>query len=162
MKHMKMNRDNVYYAARMEASLYDDRLSGRGYVSGLLGVSERTLQDYETGITKRVPMEAVQRMADIYNAPELMTHYCKYECPIGGRYPFATEIRNIEGVALRLIRVFDPEKLRELEKSLIDIAEDGKISVEEEEELIGILNNLDELALVVSEMKLVGAKMLRR
>ncbi len=48
-----------------------------------------------------------------------------------------------------------------MEKSLIDIAADGVISDDERPELERILKRLDELAIVISEMKLVGEKALK-
>lgn len=158
----KTSRENVYKAARKAAALYDGRLASREIAAGLLGVSLSTLTDYENGVTKVVPVDKVMSMADLYNAPELMTGYCKHECPIGRNYPFATEQKSIEGIALRLIREFDPERLKVLQDSLIEIAKDGEIDSDEEEDLKDILKALDDLSVVISEMKLCGTKILKR
>ena len=48
-----------------------------------------------------------------------------------------------------------------MEEGLIEIAEDGVISEEEKPVLQGILQRLDTLAEVISEMKLVGEKALK-
>lgn len=152
---------NVYFRARKEAATYNDRLFSREGAAELLGISVSTLADYELGNTKVVPVDKVVLMADLYNSPELKTGYCKHECPIGKTMPLATEILGIEGIALRLIREFDTEKVKQMEKSLIDIAADGIISEEEKPELESILKRLDELAVVISEMKLIGEKALK-
>lgn len=157
---MKENT-NVYFRARKEAATYNDRLFSREGAAELLGISVSTLADYELGNTKVVPVDKVVLMADLYNSPELKTGYCKHECPIGKTMPLATEILGIEGIALRLIREFDTEKVKQMEKSLIDIAADGIISEEEKPELESILKRLDELAVVISEMKLIGEKALK-
>ena len=42
------------------------------------------MADYELGNTKVVPVDKVVLMADLYNAPELITGYCMRECPVHG------------------------------------------------------------------------------
>lgn len=152
---------NVYFRARKEAAIYNERLFSREGAAELLGISVSTLADYELGNTKVVPVDKVVLMADLYNCPELKTGYCKHECPIGKSMPLATQVSGIEGIALRLIREFDTEKVKQMEKSLIDIAADGVIFEEEKPELEAILKRLDELAMVISEMKLIGEKALK-
>lgn len=156
---MKEN-DNVYFRARKNAAIYNDKLYSREGASELIGVSSSTLADYELGITKVVPVDKVVIMADLYNCPELKTGYCKHECPIGKTMPIATQVKSIEGIALRIIREFDSEKINDMEQSLVDIAEDGIISEDEKPVLADILKRLDALAEVISEMKLVGEKAL--
>ena len=152
---------NVYFRARKEAAEYNERLSSREGAAELLGISPSTLADYELGITKFVPVDKVVLMADLYNRPELRTGYCKYECPIGKHIPLATSVSGIEGIALRLIREFDSDKIKDMEKKLIDIAADGIISEDEKPTLENILGKLDELSLAISELKLAGEKALK-
>lgn len=157
---MKDN-ENVYFRARKNAAIYNDKLYSREGASELIGVSSSTLADYELGVTKVVPVDKVVIMADLYNCPELKTGYCKHECPIGKTMPIATQVKSIEGIALRIIREFDSEKIKDMEQSLIDIAEDGIISDDEKPALEDILKRLDALSEVISEMKLVGEKALK-
>lgn len=70
--------DNIYCRCRKEAAKYNDKLNSRDGAAELLGISASTLADYELGITKIIPADAILRMADLYNAPELRNHYCKY------------------------------------------------------------------------------------
>lgn len=95
---------NVYFRARKQAAMYNERLSSREGAAEMLGISPSTLADYELGITKFVPVDKVVLMADLYNCPELRTGYCKYECPIGKHIPLATSVSGIEGIALRLAK----------------------------------------------------------
>lgn len=157
---MKENT-NVYFRARKAAAIYNDKLYSREGAAELLGISVSTLADYELGNTKIVPVDKVVLMSDFYNCPELKTGYCKHECPIGKTMPLATAITGIEGIALRLIREFDIDKVKQIEKSLIDIAADGVISDDEKPELETILKRLDELSIAISEMKLIGEKTLK-
>lgn len=157
---MKDN-ENVYFRARKEAAIYNEKLYSREGAAELLGVSVSTLADYELGITKVVPVDKVVLMAELYNCPELKTGYCKYECPIGKMMPLATKANSIEGVALRLIRELDSEKIQDIKRNVIDIAADGVISEDEKPRLEDMLRKLDELAMVISEIKLAGEKALK-
>lgn len=100
-------------------------------------------------------------MADLYNAPELITGYCRYECPIHGFLPLATEEKNIQGIALRILKGFDETELRNIKRDLIDISEDGTISDDEVPKLKEILESLEKMAETISELKLVGEKYLK-
>ena len=152
---------NVYFRARKKAAEYNERLSSREGAAELIGISPSTLADYELGITKFVPVDKVVLMADLYNCPELRTGYCKHECPIGKHIPLATSVSGIEGIVLRLIREFDSDRIKDMEKSLIDIASDGVISKDERPALQAIIGRLDELSLAISELKLAGEKALK-
>ena len=107
---------NVYFQARKKAARYNDKLNSREGASEMLGVSPYTLADYELGITKVVPVDKVVLMAELYNAPELITGYCKYECPIHGFMPLATEEKSIQGIALRLLKGMDDSDLQKMKR----------------------------------------------
>lgn len=91
-----------------------------------MGISVSTLADYELGNTKVVPVDKVVLMADLYNAPELITGYCMRECPVHGFLPLATEEKSLEGIALRLLQNFNEDSLKNMRDSLIEITADGK------------------------------------
>ena len=154
---------NVYFRARKQAAMYNERLSSREGAAEMLGISPSTLTlaHYELGITKFVPVDKVVLMADLYNCPELRTGYCKYECPIGKHIPLATSVSGIEGIALRLIREFDSNEIKNIEKDLVDIAADGVISEDEKPTLEKIISKLDEMSVAISELKLAGEKVLK-
>lgn len=100
-------------------------------------------------------------MADLYNAPELITGYCKYQCPIHGFMPLATEEKNLQGIALRLLKGLNDEEVQELKRSMIDIMEDGEVTDDEVEQFKKILLRLDNLTEIISELKLSGEKILK-
>ena len=157
---MKDN-DNVYFLARKKAAIYNERLYSREGAAELLGVSVSTLADYELGNTKVVPVDKVVLMADLYNCPELKYSYCKNECPIGKLMPMATQAKNLEGIALRLIREFDADKLKNIQKDLIEITEDGVVDDTEKPALKSIMERLDQMAIAISELKIAGEKALK-
>ena len=152
---------NVYFRARKNAALYNEKLFSREGAAELLGISTSTLADYELGITKFIPVDKVVLMADLYNCPELKTGYCKNECPIGKHIPLATSVSGIEGIALRILKGMDSDEVKNIQKSLIDIASDGVITEEEKPVLKEIIQKLEEMALAISELKLVGEKVLK-
>lgn len=115
------SNENVYFVARKKAAMYNERLYSREGAAELLGISVSTLADYELGNTKVVPVDKVVLMADLYNAPELKTGYCKYECPICSYLPVATEAKGLEGIALRLMKRLDCDELNRIKKELVDM-----------------------------------------
>lgn len=131
--------ENVYFVARKRAAMYNERLYSREGAAELLGISVSTLADYELGNTKVVPVDKVVLMADLYNAPELKTGYCKHECPICSYLPVATEAKGLEGITLRLMKRLDCDELNRIKKELVDITEDGSIDETEKPELKKIL-----------------------
>lgn len=157
---MKENT-NVYFQARKEAATGDSRLFNRDFAAEQLGIASYTLGEYERGVTKVVPIDKVVLMADLYNKPELVTNYCRNECPVHGFLPLATEDKGIQGIALRLLRGLNEDDLEEMKDKLIEIAEDGKITDDEVPELKAIIDQLNHITEVISELKIVGEKCLR-
>ena len=152
---------NVYFRARKEAAKYNERLTSREGAAEMLGLSVSSLADYELGITKVVPVDKVVLMAELYNSPELRAEYCKNECPIGKYMTMATTIKGIEGIALRLIKSLDSEGIKCIEKELLEIAEDGVISDEEKPTLQSMIERLSYLSVTISELRLLGEKILK-
>lgn len=162
MGKASMNENNnVYFKARKRAAIYNERLYSREGASELLGISVSTLADYELGNTKVVPVDKVVLMADLYKAPELITGYCMKECPVHGFLPLATEEKNIQGIALRLLRGFDEDGLKAMKADLVEITEDGVISPDEVPKLQAILDKLERMAEIISEMKIAAEKYIR-
>lgn len=152
---------NVYFKARKNAAEYNERLYSREGAAELLGISVSTLADYELGNTKVVPVDKVVLMSDLYNAPELITRYCMRECPVHGFLPLATEEKSIQGIALRLLKGFNEDELKAMKEDLIEITEDEVISCEEIPKLKQILDKLEKMAEIISEMKIVGEKYIK-
>lgn len=155
---MKGN-ENVYFQARKNASTRDERLFSREGAADLLGVSVSTLADYELGNTKVVPVDKVVLMADMYRCPELKVQYCKKECPIGRQLPIATAVGTPEGMALRFLKEFDDVRIDAVRSGLVSIFADGEVSDDEKNKLQNILGIIDNLALVISEFRLLGEKL---
>lgn len=151
---------NVYFEARKEAAVHNDRLKSREGAAELLGIHPSTLADYELGLVKFVPPDKVVLMADLYNRPDLRNRYCKNECPIGYDLPLATEISTIEGVVIRLLRQFDPEIINEMQRSLLDIAADGRVTEEEIPKLREVVDTVDRISVAIDQLRLVSERII--
>ena len=136
--------DNIYCKCRKEAAKYNDKLNSREGAAELLGISASTLADYELGITKIIPADA------IYNAPELRNHYCKYSCPLGQDVPLV-DTESLDRIAVRALASL--KKVQESKENLLDVVADGVISEDEKPILQDILSNLDELTAVSQNLK---------
>lgn len=147
---------NPWYEARKKAAEYDDRLCSREGAAERLGMSVSAVADAELGLTKCMPVDKAILMADLYNAPQLLNYYCLHECPIGCRHSISDEVVDIDRVTVKLLKGLRVDKLEEIKDSLLDIAEDGKITDDEKPELKEVLDYLDSLAKTVSELKTIG------
>ena len=153
-----MEPENIYFRCRKEAAMHNQKLSSHEGAAELLGISVSSLQKYELGVTKMVPVDMVVLMADLYNAPELRYLYCKGECPIGRAMNIATEIKSVESVAIRLIKKLSMREVEDIKEKLLDIADDGTIGKEKQEELQDIMERLSSLQQSISELMLLGEK----
>lgn len=147
---------NPWYEARKKAAEYDDRLKSREGAAERLGMSVSSVADAELGLTKCMPVDKAVLMADLYNAPQLLNWYCKNECPIGCRQPISDAVLGIERVTLKLLKSLKVDQLSEIKDKLVDIAEDGLISDDEKRDMREILDYLDNLSLVISELRTLG------
>lgn len=150
--------ENIYFKCRKEAGLLDERLWSRESAADLLGVSSSSLADYELGNTKVVPVDKVNLMADLYNAPQLRALYCKHDCPIGMYLTLATEIPSLETIVLRLLNNLEDGKLTEVKKQLLNITATDGISTKNVHSIDEILEYLDRLVESVSGLKLLCMK----
>lgn len=107
---------NVWYEARMNAAKYDDRLRSREGAAERLGMSPSSVADAELGLTKFMPVDKAVLMADFYNAPHLLNHYCMNECPIGCRRPMSEENLDIDRVTVRLLKSLRVQQLNEIKE----------------------------------------------
>lgn len=151
---------NPWYEARMNAAKYDDRLNSREGAAERLGMSVSSVADAELGLTKFMPVDKAVQMADAYNAPHLLNYYCLNECPIGCRRPLSDENPDIDRVTVRLLKNLKVSQLNDIKDKLLDIAEDGVITDDEKPELREVMEYLNELAKVLSELQTVSQKVL--
>ncbi len=149
--------ENIYFRCRKEAAIYNPKLFSRESAADLLGVSVSSLSDYELGNTKVVPVDKVNLMADLYNAPQLRTMYCKNDCPIGCFLSVGTEILGIETIVLKLLSYLEEGKTTDVKKRLLEFAVSGDLK-NNVHSIDDIMKYLEGLAKSVSEMQLLCTK----
>lgn len=152
-KHPTKALNNIYCQARMKAAQFNPMCRSREGAAELLNISRDSIAEYELNLCKVVPVDKVIIMADGYNCPELLNHYCKNECPIGRDMP--TEVRPIELVTIKLLNTLENSEI--MRKSLLNIAEDGIISGDERLKFDEIMKYFEKIEKSIHELKLIGS-----
>lgn len=144
--------NNIYCQKRKEAAKFNDRLNSREGASELIGVSPSALADYELGITKVVPVDAVIKMAEVYNAPELLAHYCHNECPLGDLCYQEPKLKSLDRAVVQFLASM---RLGEgAGEELLTIVADGEITPDEYKRLEQSMVLLDNIAHCIAELQL--------
>ncbi|MEG2000571.1 MAG: XRE family transcriptional regulator [Evtepia sp.] len=146
---------NAFCIARMGAASFNDRLNSREGASELLGIDRTRLARIELGSLSPYP-EEVLLMADGYNAPELLNHYCTSVCPIGCRSLQKYELNELDRLAVKLMVAF--RKGESVENIFLDITEDGIIDETERPQLSHVIDYLDKITKTAGELKLWAEK----
>lgn len=148
--------ENIYCRCRKAAAVYKDKLNSREGAAELLGISPSSLADYELGITKIVPVEKVLLMADLYNAPEIINHYCKNVCPLGENVPAVSYGANIDRITVETL--FICRRMEYVKAVLLDITADGIINHWEKPQLDEIISILEKVAEIAATLKVWSEK----
>lgn len=148
---------NIFYQARCKASAHNDQLSSREGAAGLMSIDRGRLYRIESGVAAPYP-EEVHLMADLYNAPELLNHYCTEMCPLGGDMPKA-DMETLDRISVKAFSVF--RRIEETEELLLDITEDGVVDESERPGMQKVLATLDELERISQSLKIWVKKNLK-
>ena len=146
--------NNVFYKARKKAAQWNDRLNSRDGASELLGYQTHSMMtDWE--LDNKIPSpENVNRMADLYNAPELRPYYCQHLCPLGHDWPSIDpgSIESLDRITINVLKVLT--KSDETKMKLLEIASDGKITPDEHDTLMAVINTLREMETASQSLRL--------
>lgn len=152
---------NPWYEARMRAAKYNGKLASREGAAEMLGMSVSAVADTELGLTKFMPVEKAVLMADLYNEPQFLNHFCLHECPIGCRHCISDEVNGIDRMAVKLVKGLRAEEVEKVRNAILDIAEDGKVGDDEKASFREVLNYLENLGKLISELKIIGDQALK-
>lgn len=130
-KYATKAKENIFTQARYNAAKFNDRLNSREGASEELGIDRSRLARIELGSKNPFPDEVLM-MSDIYNAPELKAHFCKYMCPLGKDFP-EVESEDLDRISVKALSSF--RKISKAKDLLLDITEDGIITDEEKGDL---------------------------
>ena len=153
-KLLQTTTANVFYEARKRAASHNDSLNGRESAADQMSIDRGRLFRIESGLTLPHP-EEVHLMAGLYNAPELRNYYCANSCPLGCNFAEA-KVQDLDRISLKALSIF--RRINDTQDRLLDIAEDGKVTEEEKEDMQEVLKNLEELEEVAQNLKLWVAK----
>lgn len=152
---------SIYFQCRVLASKNNENFRSRESAAEYFGVSVSSMANYERGITVP-PLDLVMMMADEYHAPQLKNLYCLNQCPLGKGQPISGEVKALEAVTVGIVAKLDDEEIEDMRRELLEIAEDGKVSPDEEEDFREVSQALDKLAVSISELRLIKEKLLRK
>ncbi len=149
---------NIYYNARCSAAEMDDKFSSRESASEIVHIERTRLANIELGNIMPYP-EEVKMMAEVYNMPELCNFYCAKECSIGRGNIQEVQMDGFDRLSLRVLgSLQDIDKLKD---SLIEISEDGIVSIDEQEKFNDIIDALEKISNNANALRLWAKKNIR-
>lgn len=141
-----MNKQNIYYAARAEASRQDRRLASRDRAAELIHVSLQALTDYENGMCTP-PCDAVACMCSTYRVPALRNQHMRDCCPL--MLEGVAESSELTRAALRWVTALCSVDAIGMEFAAISL--DGRIDATEVAAAMSIRKKAVELTQVMQE-----------
>lgn len=137
---------NIYQVSREAAGFTREAASAR-----LEFMSDDRIEKIETRGALPYPDE-VLAMAACYRNMSLCNEYCTGECPIGERYVQKIEPKELGQIALEVVNSIN--NLDRRKDRLIEIAVDGKITADEEQDFEEIREELSSIARSVATLQL--------
>ena len=132
---MQNDCTNIYQSARKIAGLTQER------AAELLGLSPRSLADYESGL-RLPPNDVADRMVTAYNSQLLAVQHLRNSTQIArDLLPDVKEMALPEAVLTLVDAVYSFADDR-LDRELIDIARDGVISADERERFDHVIDKI--------------------
>ncbi len=135
---MQNDCTNIYQSARKIAGLTRER------AAELLGLSARSLADYESGL-RLPPNDVADRMVTVYNSQLLAVQHLRNSTQIArDLLPDVKEMALPEAVLTLVDAVYAFADDR-LDRELIDIARDGVISEDERERYDRVIDKIRDI-----------------
>lgn len=142
---------NRYYLARIAAAERNERMSSREGASEETGIDRKRLQRIEIGTLNPYP-EEVLLMAEAYHAPELLNFHCSQCCPIGQRTVPRAEANELDRITVKCLNAL--EQIRDSDKELLRIAQDGTLTADEVPQMEHLLIGIQRIATVALEIQI--------
>ena len=144
-KSVKANK-NAYQLSREAAGLTRERA---GELMSF--VSDDRIEKIESERSLPHP-EEVLAMSRCYRDARLCNYYCSHECPIGQVYVPEIELKSLSQITLETVNVIN--SLEKRKNRLIEIAVDGRIDPDEQEDFDDIKKELDEISEAVQTLRM--------
>ena len=99
-----------------------------------------------------MPVDVVIKMAEVYNAPELLSYYCHNECPLGDLCYQEPKLKTLDRAVVQFLASMQLGE--DAGAQLLSIVADGQISPDEYEQLEQSMLLLDNIAHCIAELQL--------
>lgn len=153
-------RENIYYKARLSASKYMN-CNNREDASELVDMDKNRITRIETNKSEVYPEEVI-KMADVYNAPYLINHYCNNVCPIGKKFGCSFNLESDSDMYKASIMLMGSlNQANNAKDVLLKILEDGQITDDEIEVADQAITTLTKLMKDVVNLKIALEKIKR-
>ena len=144
-KSVKANK-NAYQISREAAGLTRERA---GELMSF--VSDDRIEKIESERSLPHP-EEVLAMSRCYRDARLCNYYCSHECPIGQIYVPEIELKSLSQITLETVNAIN--SLEKRKNRLIEIAVDGRIDPDEQEDFDDIKKELNEISEAVQTLRM--------
>lgn len=144
-KSVRENK-NIYQLSRESAGLTREEASEE-----MVYISDDRIEKIESDKSLPHPDE-VMTMSECYKKADLCNYYCSNECPIGQKYVPQLELKNLQQITLEVLNALNTVNNRQAR--LIEIAVDGKISSDEKDDFLQIINDLSKIAVSAQTLRL--------
>lgn len=154
-KNLPAQTTNIYKNARLRAARTNPELSTAEKAAQLLLIRREKYLQIEQDDPQRkstVPnQDEVAAMIRAYNAPELRSHYCASECPLGAGTA-VPQSESLDRITVQLVVAL--RRMERTQDDMFNILEDGQINEAEKERFRTIVRALKEIATHAAALEL--------
>lgn len=153
--------NNIYYKARISAIDKNKFFSNREDTALFTSINKTKLFNIESGKTDADPEEVI-KMAEVYDAPYLINHYCNNICPIGKKFGCSFNLESDSDMYKASIMLMGSlSQANNAKDILLKILEDGQITDDEIEVADQAITTLTKLMKDVVNLKIALEKIKR-
>ena len=153
--------NNIYYKARISASEKKRFCSNREDAALLTSINKCRIFNIESDKTDAHPEEVI-KMAEVYEAPYLINHYCNNVCPIGKKFGCSFNLESDSDMYKASIMLMGSlSQANNAKDVLLKILEDGQITDDEIEVADQAITTLTKLMKDVVNLKIALEKIKR-
>ena len=144
-KSIKANK-NIYQLSREKQGLTREAASER-----MIYISDDRIEKIESDKSLPHPEEIIT-MSECYKNAALCNYYCSNECPIGMKYVPELELKELPSITLEVLNSLN--QLQKKKDRLVEIAVDGRINPDEQQDFNEILEELQRMAVSANTLRL--------
>ena len=150
-----LGKNNPFYKARI-ASNKDDFKNRRDTAENIY-ISRRRLEEIETG--KREPYtDELLIMAEAYDAPYLVEHYCNHICKIGQKFGCKYVEHKGDVYKATVMFIKSLKEAKQAKENILEILSDGEVTPDEINMLDEAISKLNETMTDIINLKIALEK----